>query len=134
MGAEFGRIDSSIVGIVSETSKNQMELNSHKQNMESRLRTAEATLNSLIMALKARVDQHDQQFKQVEATMFQGGGKGASFQNAGTNFVPLKNMTPPKFGSKIETWREWQEDVRGYLDGTRPGIKDVLQAIENEEQ
>ena len=43
-------------------------------------------------------------------------------------------MTPPKFGSKVELWREWQEDVRGYLDATKPGIKDVLQAIEHEEQ
>ena len=97
--------------------------------------TAETTLNSLILTLKSRVDQHDQLFKQVEATMSQGAGKGVNFQlSAGTNFVPLKNMTPPKFGSKIETWREWQEDARGYLDGSRPGTKEVLQALENQEQ
>ena len=43
-------------------------------------------------------------------------------------------MTPPKFGSKVELWREWQEHVRGYLDATKPGIKEVLQALKNEEQ
>ena len=122
--AELGRVDSSIVGLVAETSKNYMELNNHKKDMESRLRTAETTLNSLILTLKSRVDQHDQLFRQVEATISHGGGKGDSFSSSvGTSFVPLKNMTPPKFGSKIETWREWQEDVRGYLDGAKPGIK-----------
>ena len=69
--AEFGRIDSSIVGVVTETSKNQLELNNHKNNMESRLSTAETTLNSLILTLRSRVDQHDQLFKQVEATIAQ---------------------------------------------------------------
>ena len=133
--AEFGRLDSTIVGIVTETSKNQAELNNHKRDMEVRLSTAETTLNSLILTLRSRVDQHDQLFKQLEATMSQGGGKGSNFSSpAGTSFVPLKNMTPPKFGSKIETWREWQEDVRGYLDGAKPGIKEILQALENEEQ
>ena len=105
--AELGRIDSSIVGIVAETSKNQMELNNHKKDMESRLMQAETTLNSLILALRSRVDQHDQLFKQVEATISQGGGRDSNVQSSiGTNFVPLKSMTPPKFGSKIETWRE----------------------------
>ena len=103
--------------------------------MEGRLSTAETTLNSLILTLRARVDQHDQMFKQVESTIAQGGG-GAISGSAGpggTNFVPLKHMTPPKFGSKVELWKEWQEDVCGSLDCTKPGIKEVLQAIENEE-
>ena len=96
---------------------------------------AETTLNSLILALRSRVDQHDQMFKRVEATISQGGGRDGNVPSSiGTNFVPLKSMTPPKFGSKIETWREWQEDVRGFLDGTKSGIKEVLQAIENEVQ
>ena len=33
--AEFGRIDSGIVGIVAETSKNQMELNNHKKTWKA---------------------------------------------------------------------------------------------------
>ena len=134
--AEFGRIDSIIVGVVTETSKNQMELNNHKKDMEGRLSTAETTLNSLILTIRSRVDQHDQLFKQVEATIAQGGGgRGMNTSSSGgTNFVPLKHMTPSKFGNKIETWREWQEDVRGYLDGAKTGIKEVLQAIEREEQ
>ena len=33
--AEFSRIDSSIVGVVTETSKNQMELNNHKKTWKA---------------------------------------------------------------------------------------------------
>ena len=51
-----------------------------------------------------------------------------------TNFVPWKHMTPPKFGNKVELWREWQEDVRGYFDGTKTVIREVLQALENEDE
>ena len=43
-------------------------------------------------------------------------------------------MTPVKFGNKVELWREWQEDVRGYFDGTRPGIREALQSLENEDE
>ena len=32
--SELGRVGASIVGIVAETSKNQLELNNHKGNME----------------------------------------------------------------------------------------------------
>ena len=43
-------------------------------------------------------------------------------------------MTPGKFGNKVELWREWQEDVRGYFDGSKPGVKEALQALENEDE
>ena len=43
-------------------------------------------------------------------------------------------MMPSKFGNKVDTWREWQEDVRGYFDSSKAGIKEVFQALENEEE
>ena len=46
----------------------------------------------------------------------------------------MENMVPSRFGSKLERWREWQEDVRGYFDGTKRGIREALQALEHENE
>ena len=101
--AELGRMDASILGLVGEVSNNQANLAAHKQNIDGRLATAETTLNSLILALRTRVDQHDQMFVQLQATIAQGGGGSKSgFTVPGaTNFMPWKNMTPAKFGNKV---------------------------------
>ena len=89
--AELGRMDSSILSLVGEVSNNQANLAAHKQNIDGRLATAETTLTSLISALRTRVDQHDQMFAQVQATIAQGGGaKNGPTTVGATNFMPWK--------------------------------------------
>ena len=43
-------------------------------------------------------------------------------------------MTPLKFGNKVELWREWQEDVRSYIDSNKPGMRELLLALEKEKE
>ena len=39
-------------------------------------------------------------------------------------------MTPHKVGGKEEQWRDWVEEVRGYIDTNKLGMKAVLIEIE----
>ena len=42
------------------------------------------------------------------------------------------NVTPKAFGNKEEHRREWVEEVRGYMDAVKPGMRDLLIAAEKE--
>ena len=44
----------------------------------------------------------------------------------------MKQMTPNRFGRNEEQWREWQEEVRGFIDASRSGMKALLREIEKE--
>ena len=42
-------------------------------------------------------------------------------------------MTPNRFGGKEELWRDWLEEVRGYIESARPGMKFLLLAVEKKQ-
>ena len=39
-------------------------------------------------------------------------------------------MTPSKFGGNEEHSRDWLDEVRGYMETTRPGMKALLLVVE----
>ena len=129
------KIEETMVNMVAHITGTQSNLDQFKQQMTSSLSTAEGTLSTSLNNLTQRVNQTEAMIQQMQNSASNMNGARSGSSGAGsTNFVPWKHLTPTKFGNKVEVWREWQEDVRGYFDGTKPGIKEVLQALENEEE
>ena len=56
------------------------------------------------------------------------GARNGSFKS----YLPMKQMTPNRFGGKEEQWREWQEEVRGFIDASRSGMEVLLRGVEKE--
>ena len=132
---KVNQADQTVVGIVTQVSSMPSNLDAFKQQTADSLLKAESTLTSSIGGLVTRIGHAETKIMQVESIASKAVGSApGQTSTSGTNFVPWKHMTPAKFGSKTETWREWQEDIRGYFDGTKPGLKDVLQELENAEE
>ena len=128
-------MEEAMVSWLTQVTGSQSNLDAFKHQMTSSLTSAEGTLSSSLNALVQRVSQTETMIRNFENVVSNSPGPRSSSGSPGsTNFVPWKHMTPTKFGNKVELWREWQEDVRGYFDGTKPGIKEVLQTFENEEE
>ena len=132
----LGTMEEAFVNMMTQVTGTQSSLDAFKNQMTASLRTAEGTLTASLNSLAQKVGQTESMIRQVEsaASNSKGMGPGAMTSSGSTNFVPWKHLTPTKFGNKVELWREWQEDVRGYFDGTKPGIREVLQAREHEDE
>ena len=128
----MAKFEEAMVSMLTQITGTQSNLEAFKNQMTNSLATAESTLTASLNGLAQKVNQNEVMIRQVEAATSNvpGTRQGSTAHSGSTNFVPWKHMTPPKFGNKVELWREWQEDVRGYFDGTKPGIREVLQALE----
>ena len=124
----MAKFEETLVNMLQQITGTQANLEAFKGHMTNSLAAAENTLTASLSGLSQKVQQSENMIRQVEAMASSAAGarQGASTFSGSTNFLPWKNMTPSRFGNKIEVWREWQEDVRGYFDGTRPGIKEAL--------
>ena len=132
----MAQMEETLVNMMKQITGTQSNLDAFKSHMTNSLAAAEGTLSSSLNGLTQKVQQNDNMIRQVEAMISgsPGAGQASGTSTGGTNFLPWKNMVPSKFGHKPERWREWQEDVRGYFDGTKQGIREVLQSLENENE
>ena len=130
----ISKIEEALVNMLTQLTGTQSNFEAFKQQMTSSLTRAEGTLSTSLNGLAHRVSQTENMLKQMERAMSNQSSNLSSSSPGSTNFIPLKNMMPAKFGNKVEIWREWQEDVRGFFDGTRPGIREALQSLENEDE
>ena len=135
----MGKMEEGIVNLATQASANQSNLDLFRQQMTASLSAAEATLTTSLNDLRTKVGHNESMTKHIEKAVSMMQSQPSKFNSSlsaggNTSFMPWKHMMPSKFGSKVETWREWQEDVRGYFDSSKPGIKEVLQALENEDE
>ena len=47
-----------------------------------------------------------------------------------SGFLALKDMKPHVFNDRDEEWKSWTEDLKDFLDASRPGMRLFLSAIE----
>ena len=132
----IGKMEEAFVNMMTQVTGTQSNLDTFRNQMTASLQTAEGTLTASLNNLAQKVGQNEIMIRQFESATSnsQGVRQSAMTSTGSTNFVPWKHLTPTKFGNKVELWREWQEDVRGYFDGTKPGIREVLQTLENEDE
>eukprot|EP00973_Karenia_brevis_P081212 11259935-Karenia_brevis.AAC.1 len=55
-------------------------------------------------------------------------------KQAHSGYLPHKTTVPKVLGEKVETWRNWKEDVTDFLDAANPGMKNMLKAVEKEQE
>ena len=132
----MAKFEEAMVNMLTQITGTKSSLDAFKNQMTNSLATAESTLTASLNGLAQRVSQNEVMIRQVETmtSNMPEARQGSASQPGSTNFVPWKHLTPSKFGNKVELWREWQEDVRGYFDGTRPGIREALQSLEHEDE
>ena len=76
---------------------------------------------------------------EVERRVAAGGGAGdrtgvAPPGERERSIFPAKLLMPSKYADQQERWATWAEDAKIYLDVCIPGLKEVLKAVENQDQ
>ena len=72
--------------------------------------------NEMVKRLEAKVEGN-----------YQGGGNYNGNKN---EYLPLKQTVPKAFGSKIDHWLEWKDDIIEYVEAQNPGMKELMIQIE----
>ncbi len=55
------------------------------------------------------------------------GGRGGKGHPRG--YLPQKHLIPDPFDSKMDDWRQWLDDLLGYLENCNPGMKAFLKSL-----
>ena len=55
------------------------------------------------------------------------GGKGGKGHSRG--YLPQKHLIPESFDNKMDDWRQWLDDLLGYLENCNPGMKAFLKNL-----
>ena len=110
----------------------EQEIVKHMADMTQKMTTADLNVMNMIQQLRGEVSRLDLGLKQAQGQIATNGSSTGGGSGGFKGFLPWKHMTPNRFGGKEEHWREWLEEVRGYIESTRPGMKALLLALERE--
>ncbi len=93
-----------------------------------------------LTAMRAEVEQAFGDVKRKISTMESnesrgGGGAGQEWHGQGDRlqkgYLPMKTLIPDKLTDKAEDWRRWRAKLLSYVDVITPGMKRLLEEIQN---
>ena len=90
--------------------------------------TIKATIDDLYVKTAQSIQCLEAQIQTMESSSI------GSVGRAMKGYLQRKRSIPKSFSDEAEEWRLWQEEIEDYLDSVNPGMTELFEEIDKEEE